>query len=158
MILPFHVYMHETFSKANQYLVPGCGLKAAMMGWRKAQMMLARPTAGCGFELTPSNGSRPSTASITIRLISVSMTAETIKPWWHRNQKSLPQGFTEVCMVRKYVNFLNILLMPFSYIQKCFAQLFSNYSWDLWLFGKRISAKKLLVNQSLKFIVHLFYE
>jgi len=31
------------------------------------------------------------------------------------------------------------------FTRKCFAQLFSNYSLALWLFGKRISVKKLLV-------------
>ncbi len=31
------------------------------------------------------------------------------------------------------------------FVQKCFAQLFSNYSLALWLFGQRISAQKLLV-------------
>ncbi len=76
--------------------------------------------------------------------------SHTIKPQSYKNFSS----FNDFCQdlqtrFEKFkcghgVNFINILGATF-FVQKCFAQFFSNYSLAWWLFGKRKSAQKLLV-------------
>lgn len=77
------------------YLVPGCGLNAAMTGWIQVHMIEAAPTAAWGLERSEWKGSRPSAANITMKLVIVRVKVETMKPWWRKNQRSFPQGFTE---------------------------------------------------------------